>query len=124
MGQLRAECRACTLFFNSTRSFDRHRTGTYRPNTRRCLTIDEMMAKGFTKNAKGWWGVGLRNSQEEGGFEEEVSLPDDDDEGGPTRVPNQLDLTLEKGDGPTLGDEATLSQEEEENKEATQVTVG
>jgi hypothetical protein len=39
-------------------SFDKHRVGRYEPLERRCLNIDEMLARGMTKNEKGWWTTG------------------------------------------------------------------
>ena len=49
------QCPTCQELFNSTGVFDRHRTGTYTPNTRRCLTVSEMTAKGMLKNNNGYW---------------------------------------------------------------------
>ncbi len=46
-------CSSCHEHFNSTFAFDTHRTG--QPHSRRCLTIDEMLAKGMGKNAHGRW---------------------------------------------------------------------
>jgi hypothetical protein len=51
----RCECRGCGELFNSVKSFDRHRRGTYTPPARRCLSPDEMRAKGMTRNAAGYW---------------------------------------------------------------------
>lgn len=50
----RNQCRGCGEFFNSTFAFDKHRTGDFGKN-RRCLTPDEMRAKGMSKNAAGFW---------------------------------------------------------------------
>ena len=53
------ECAGCGELFNSTAAFDRHRTGSFgfhgKGVTRRCLTPAEMLAKGMSKNATGWW---------------------------------------------------------------------
>lgn len=49
------QCPSCKLYFNSTAAFDRHRSGTFTPNTRRCLTVTEMLEKGMAQNARGWW---------------------------------------------------------------------
>ena len=46
-------CSTCREYFNSTSAFDRHRTGDYAG--RRCLTVDEMHAKGMVISATGWW---------------------------------------------------------------------
>jgi hypothetical protein len=55
----RNQCPACDEFFNSTAAFEKHRVGTYGTGTtlhaRRCLTPDEMRARGMDQNASGWW---------------------------------------------------------------------
>jgi hypothetical protein len=55
----RCQCPTCGEYFNGTQPFDRHRTGDYanadRPNTRGCLTVAEMEAAGFLRNAAGFW---------------------------------------------------------------------
>jgi hypothetical protein len=50
----RCQCRGCFEYFNSTSAFDFHRTGSYRDG-RRCLSIDEMLAKGMAKRESGFW---------------------------------------------------------------------
>jgi hypothetical protein len=40
-------CSVCKKEFVSVTDFDVHRTGTYEPNTRRCLTDVEMTSRGF-----------------------------------------------------------------------------
>lgn len=58
------QCAECGELFNSSASFDKHRTGafgapmgdgTYMMHSRRCLTVAEMQDKGMVKNAGGWW---------------------------------------------------------------------
>jgi len=54
----RCQCAACLEFFGSVRGFDRHRTGGYasagrRAHTRRCLTLAEMIAAGWQRDARG-----------------------------------------------------------------------
>ena len=49
----RCQCTACGEYFNSTYAFDKHRKGDYK--ARFCLSVDEMIAKGFGKNPKGFW---------------------------------------------------------------------
>lgn len=49
----RCRCTACYEPFNRTSTFDRHRRGPW--SARRCLTITEMTAKGWRKNAAGFW---------------------------------------------------------------------
>lgn len=51
----RNECPTCGLYFNSNVAFEKHREGTYTPNTRHCLTEDAMVAKGMHKRADGFW---------------------------------------------------------------------
>lgn len=56
----RNQCPTCGEFFNSTTAFDAHRTGPFggangRPARRRCLSADEMRAKGMTVNTAGFW---------------------------------------------------------------------
>lgn len=56
----RCECPTCLEQFGSVRAFDRHRTGSYAsPGTfqhqRRCLTVPEMQAAGWSQNPKGQW---------------------------------------------------------------------
>lgn len=50
----RNQCRGCSEFFNSTFAFDKHRTGDFGKD-RRCLTTNEMEARGMSKNAAGFW---------------------------------------------------------------------
>jgi hypothetical protein len=40
-------CANCSEMFSSVSVFDAHRTGDYRRRTRRCLTHEEMVEKGF-----------------------------------------------------------------------------
>lgn len=55
----RCQCTACGDWFNSTSSFDRHRVGafeaTMQANTRRCLSAGELTARGWVRNAAGFW---------------------------------------------------------------------
>ena len=48
------QCRGCSQYFNSNYAFDKHRTGEY-GHGRRCLTTDEMIDKGMSLNANGFW---------------------------------------------------------------------
>jgi hypothetical protein len=50
----RNQCRGCGEFFNSTFAFDKHRTGDFGKD-RRCLTKQEMEAKGMAVNSAGFW---------------------------------------------------------------------
>jgi hypothetical protein len=49
------QCPTCGELFGRNRTFDMHRTGTYEPPQRRCLTEHEMREKGLTKDARGFW---------------------------------------------------------------------
>src|SRR5260370_3832476 len=51
----RNECPGCGQLFNSSAAFDKHRTGTFTPAARRCVTNPEMIAKGMARNASGFW---------------------------------------------------------------------
>lgn len=55
----RCQCPSCGDYFNGLSAFDYHRVGSYakpgQPNTRRCLTMAEMEAAGFIRNAAGFW---------------------------------------------------------------------
>jgi hypothetical protein len=50
----RCQCTACGEYFNRVSTFDRHRVGTFGLD-RRCLTLDEMAAKGWHTNAAGFY---------------------------------------------------------------------
>ena len=49
----RCLCRGCSERFNSPTAFDLHRVG--RPEARRCLSNNEMVEAGMTRNAGGFW---------------------------------------------------------------------
>ena len=49
----RCLCRACGERFNSVGMFDRHRAGSY--PLRRCLSVAELVERGFSRNAGGFW---------------------------------------------------------------------
>lgn len=56
----RCQCPSCGLLFSSVREFDRHRVGDYaKPGqsqgNRRCLTVEELEARGWQTNARGFW---------------------------------------------------------------------
>jgi hypothetical protein len=52
----RCQCTGCGDLFNSTSTFDRHRTGRYDViGARRCLTSEELTARGWSRNAAGFW---------------------------------------------------------------------
>lgn len=55
-------CTVCHETFNGTHVGDMHRVGDHGvktgPNRRRCLTVDEMEAKGMKRNRLGYWTTG------------------------------------------------------------------
>jgi len=61
----RCRCSACGEAFNSTSVFDRHRVGGWqgRGADRRCLSQSEMRARGWDRNAHGFW-IERRTSRE------------------------------------------------------------
>jgi hypothetical protein len=50
----RNQCQGCKQYFNSTGAFEKHRYGKFGVD-RRCLTEEEMLAKGMSLNAAGFW---------------------------------------------------------------------
>lgn len=48
------QCRGCNQYFRSVTAFEKHRVGTFRPNTRRCLTVAEMQASGMELRGSFW----------------------------------------------------------------------
>lgn len=56
----RCRCAACGEHFHSVGAFDMHRTGTYQPLTRRCLSPDEMRSAGRVQRANGFWMTGKK----------------------------------------------------------------
>lgn len=70
----KSTCGGCGQVFASIAAFDTHRTGSfgepiyrssqnghsqhvcgYTAHTRRCLSEEEMQAKGMSRNERGWW---------------------------------------------------------------------
>jgi len=51
----RCQCPACGEYFNHEYGFEKHRVGKFKAGHRRCLTVGEMVTKGFSKNLKGFW---------------------------------------------------------------------
>ena len=50
----RNQCGGCRQYFNSNYAFERHRVGKHGED-RRCLTPEEILEKGWTKNPAGFW---------------------------------------------------------------------
>ena len=53
----RCRCSGCGEYFNSVSVFDRHRVGSWEAEgaNRRCLTILEMLSRGWQLNSRGFW---------------------------------------------------------------------
>ncbi len=51
----RCRCGACGENFNSVSAFDAHRTGSYWPIQRVCLTRIQMCTRGMSLNPAGFW---------------------------------------------------------------------
>ena len=56
------QCPTCFTVFNSSKAFDKHRVGDF--TARRCLSDDEMLAKGMGPNRYGRW-VSEKMTQEQ-----------------------------------------------------------
>ncbi len=54
----RNQCPTCLEYFNSNAAFDKHRTGKFGED-RRCMTVEEMQAKGMCKNMADFWVTAL-----------------------------------------------------------------
>lgn len=50
----RNQCQGCKKYFNSNTAFEMHRRGEFGID-RRCLTEEEMLARGMALNAKSFW---------------------------------------------------------------------
>lgn len=50
----RNQCPGCSRLFNSSHAFDKHRTGEHGKD-RRCMSVDEMTARGMVLGADGFW---------------------------------------------------------------------
>lgn len=67
----RNQCTGCNQYFNSNGAFDKHRTGKHGLN-RRCMTPDEMIAKGMVLRDDGFWrGSEMTNYMEKDDEQEE-----------------------------------------------------
>ncbi len=51
----RNQCTGCNEYFNHGYGFDRHRTGKHTGNQRRCLSVAEIVKKGFQQERPGFW---------------------------------------------------------------------
>lgn len=61
------QCQGCKKYFNSNTAFEMHRTGRHGID-RRCMTEEEMTAKGMSMNARSFW-VSKSNDR----FDKEIS---------------------------------------------------
>jgi len=50
----RNQCAGCGAYFNSTRAFDKHRTGRIGID-RRCMTAEQMSTAGMVLRDDGFW---------------------------------------------------------------------
>lgn len=61
VGMSRCRCSGCGHYFNSVAAFDEHRIGNIMVDgvrkkiPRRCLTVEEMDARGMAVNSSGYW---------------------------------------------------------------------
>lgn len=58
------KCSGCNRDFTSVSAFDRHRTGSFRDGSRRCMNSSEMIAAGLDYKDSGKWGLLLSAEQE------------------------------------------------------------
>lgn len=58
------ECTGCGLFFSGMTAFDKHRIGSYQPNTRRCMNASEMLGAGLVLR-NDVWGLPITEEQRE-----------------------------------------------------------
>lgn len=56
----RNQCPTCGLLFNSMTAFDKHRTGKFGVQSRRCLTTEEMAGVGMFAGEDGYWKASAR----------------------------------------------------------------
>lgn len=63
-GRKSEHCACCHETFTGTRPGDMHHAGkhgvTKGPDRYRCLTLEEMLGKGMTTDARGYWTTGKR----------------------------------------------------------------
>lgn len=63
----RNQCQGCKRYFNSNTAFEKHRTGKHGKD-RRCMTEEEITAKGMSLNAQSFW-ISEKNDR----FNKEIS---------------------------------------------------
>ena len=51
----RNQCPTCNEYFTRNSVFDKHREGSFKDGTRRCLSTPEMMAIGMWEGPDGFW---------------------------------------------------------------------
>lgn len=54
-GLRRCLCAACNEGFNGLSAFERHRVGSHKLDTRRCMSVGEMYEAGMRENSDGYW---------------------------------------------------------------------
>ncbi len=67
-------CRACNEDFTGSTDFDSHRVGKHayraspdRPDGRRCLTVEEMLERGYFRDRFGRWSHPRRTTRQKAG---------------------------------------------------------
>jgi hypothetical protein len=90
----RCRCGACGEFFNRASTFTAHRTGPFapigQPDTRRCLTVEEMQVRGWCRDTAGFWRPGaFQRLASSRGIGETAAISS---EGYPGRSPQSIDL--------------------------------
>lgn len=72
LGGQRNQCPTCGELFNSNAAFDKHRTGdygkalpggVYSQNSRRCMSVEGMIAIGMAKASSGFWVTELMSAE-------------------------------------------------------------
>lgn len=51
----RNQCPSCLEYFNTNSAFTQHRAGDHALQTRHCLSVEQIAAKGWTLNQDGFW---------------------------------------------------------------------
>jgi len=59
------KCGGCCGTYYGMGAWDRHRTGTYTPDERRCRSADEMRALGMWTDDNGWWHLPAKDETED-----------------------------------------------------------
>lgn len=60
-----SKCPTCNEYFSTENNFDKHRTGEYGNGSRRCMTLNEIIAFGMKQDRKGVWKIPMTESTRE-----------------------------------------------------------